>query len=289
MATDFRPIVYEEVQDVWADYLRAGTNMSVRQLSLMKDVGLKYESALSGARQVVIPVMEDSTLWSDYDGSDFTYSDVTLTDETIELTNWKKLNKRVLRKNASSTEQAIRIVKKVAYNATIQLSDLIDTMLMAHYVDIIPANVINAESSPITIDKSNVAGFVSEVFAHLANNDVPEQMRRLFVPNLVQTFVEQHYQYTGIELQRTLSGRVVGSSKISTVEVGGETVYRCIFMAKDCIQAALGLDEMDVGDLKPYNVGTYLMGLVLYGSKFLDALDKYAFLVHIKLSGVLPS
>ena len=202
-----------------------------------------------------------------------TLQEWTLTDDTLVIDQQKYAYFGVDRLTQKQSHHKDLLALEVN-EAAIAMRDTVDAHLLAHYTDVLPANIIGSLGAPITLTADNIYDYICDQGELLDNQNVFDGERHMVVPpkisNLIRKSPELRDRGTQLvdEVIRNGYMGMYGGFKIhvttNMAQVSG--VYPLMFFVKEFIQFVEQENILEYENPSGYLIKAAKMAK-LYGSK----------------------
>ncbi|MDX2084696.1 MAG: P22 phage major capsid protein family protein [Candidatus Melainabacteria bacterium] len=235
-------------------------------------VNRDFEGEITSAGDVVhVRTFGDVTI-NDYT-RDMTISFQTLTDPMVDLTIDQQKYFAFKVDDLDKAQADINILEGYAARGAIAIRNVVDSRLLAHYADLDTNNKIGTDGSPITLSKTNIYAYITDLAQMLDEDNVPQEDRSLVIPPKLKTLLLQSEEFTRATnlgdrvVQNGYIGNVAGFAVHVTTNMAPVSgVYNVLALHRDAISFASQVSKVET--VRPYNMfAEAVKGLYLYGSK----------------------
>ncbi|MEB3207074.1 MAG: P22 phage major capsid protein family protein [Vampirovibrionales bacterium] len=167
----------------------------------------------------------------------------------------------------------LNIIEGYAGRAAMAIRDVIDTHLLSHTANVDAANIMGTNASPISLNKTNIYSYITELGERLDEANIPAENRNLVIPPKVKTLLLQAAEFTRSStlgddvVQNGYIGNVAGFAvHVTTNMTPNANVLDILAFTPDMISFASQVNQVET--VRPYNMFAHAVkGLYLYGSK----------------------
>ena len=168
----------------------------------------------------------------------------------------------------------LNIIEGYAGRAAMAIRDVIDTHLLGQTVNVDAGNIMGTNASPISLSKTNIYSYITELGERLDEASIPAEDRNLVIPPKVKTLLLQSEEFTRSStlgddvVQNGYIGNVAGFAVHVTTNMtpNGSNVLDLLAFTPDMISFASQVSQVET--VRPYNMFAHAVkGLYLYGSK----------------------
>jgi hypothetical protein len=167
----------------------------------------------------------------------------------------------------------LNIIEGYAGRAAMAIRDVIDTHLLSHTANVDAANIMGTNASPISLNKTNIYSYITELGERLDEANIPAENRNLVIPPKVKTLLLQASEFTRSStlgddvVQNGYIGNVAGFAvHVTTNMTANANVLDILAFTPDMISFASQVNQVET--VRPYNMFAHAVkGLYLYGSK----------------------
>ncbi|MEB3246170.1 MAG: P22 phage major capsid protein family protein [Vampirovibrionales bacterium] len=166
------------------------------------------------------------------------------------------------------------ILEGYAGRAAMAIRDMVDTHLLTHTTNVDAGNIIGTNLAPISLTKTNVYAYITELGETLDEDNIPAEGRNLVIPPKVKTLLLQSEEFTRASslgdtvVQNGYIGNVAGFAVHVTTNMvpNGSNVLDILAFTPDMISFASQVAQVET--VRPYDMFAHAVkGLYLYGSK----------------------
>jgi N4-gp56 family major capsid protein len=257
------------IPEIWSKKLLKIFNKTVVMAKL---VNRDFEGEIQAAGDVVHVRTFGNVTINDYT-RDMTINFQTLTDPMQDLTIDQQKYFAFKVDDLDKAQADMNILEGYAERAAIAIRDVVDSFLLAKYSDVTAGNVIGTNGTPITLTKSNVYSYITQLGEVLDNSSIPQEGRNLVIPPKVKTLLLQSDEFTRATslgdnvIQNGYIGNVAGFGVHVTTNMPAVSgVYNVMAFTNDFISFASQVSKVET--VRPYNMfADAVKGLYLYGAK----------------------
>lgn len=261
------------ISEVWSKKLLKIFDKTVVMANL---VNRDFEGEITAAGDVVhVRTFGDVTI-NDYT-RDMTISFQALTDPMVDLTIDQQKYFAFKVDDLDKAQANMDIMEGYAGRAAVAIRNVVDSRLIGHHTDVDAGNVIGTDLSPITLTKSNIYSYITQLGELLDDDNVPQEGRNLVITPKFKTMLLQSDEFTRATslgdnvIQNGYIGNVAGFAvHVTTNNPAVSGVVNLLAFTRDFISFASQVSKVET--VRPYNMfADAVKGLYLYGSKVMLA------------------
>lgn len=233
-------------------------------------VNRNYEGEIANQGDTVRITTPNAIATSVYDGNDFTFDEVTSTQQNLVINEARKFNFQV--RDIDELQANVALMQTFAQEASFSLANDMDKFIFEAYAEADASNVISTGG----FDETNAWDQLTLAAQNLSENNVPEQGRWAVVDpagyrSLARDTAFQRASDLGDQVSREgFMGRAAGfnvwmSNNLITV-AGTPNVKQYMYGHNMAITLAEQLLSVKAGE-REKNFADYLKGLHVYGKK----------------------
>lgn len=239
---------------------------------MVKLVNRDYEGDIKSAGDVVhVRTFGDVTI-NDYT-RDMSIAFETLTDPMQDLTIDQQKYFAFKVDDLDRAQADMNILEGYAARAGVAIRNVVDQHLLAHNVDVDAGNVIGTDVSPITLDETNIYGYIADMGEMLDNGNIPSDNRYIVISPKFKTMLLKSEEFTRATnlgdnvIQNGYIGNVAGFGvHVSTNLQPDSGVVNIMAFTRDFVSYASQVSKVE--NVRPYDMfADAVKGLYLYGSK----------------------
>jgi hypothetical protein len=257
------------ISEVWSKKLLKVFDKTVVMANL---VNREFEGEITAAGDTVRVRTFGNVTINDYT-RDMTISYQALTDpmQTMTIDQQKYFAFKV--DDLDKAQANVDILEGYASRAAIAIRDVVDSRLVAHYADVDAGNIIGTNGAPITLTKTNIYSYITQLGELLDNANMPQEGRNLMITPKFKTMLLQSDEFTRATslgdsvIQNGYIGNVAGFAvHVTTNNPAVSGVVNILAFTSDFISFASQVSKVET--VRPHNMfADAVKGLYLYGSK----------------------